>query len=69
MHTSNIKFNFIENILAEFDSDKCHSVLFCKESSAYDEKWEGPRLGFSEAVSFLGVDEAAPLNSLGMICD
>ena len=55
--------------MTEFDTDKCHSVLFCKESSAYDEKWEGPRLGYSEAVSFLGVDEAAPLNSLGMICD
>ena len=49
----------------EFGKDGCKSVLFCHESSAYDEKWEGARLGYSEAVSFLGVDEVAPLPSLG----
>ena len=54
------------------------SILFCKEPSSYDEKWEGARIGehcfiaivimllegFGEAVSFLGMDEAAPLSSL-----
>ena len=49
----------------EFGKDSCKSVLFCQESSAYDEKWEGARLGYSEAVSFLGVDDVAPLPSLG----
>ena len=49
----------------EFGSESCKSVLFCRESTAYDERWEGARLGCSEAVSFLGVDEAAPLTALG----
>ena len=49
----------------EFGKDGCKSVLFCQESSAYEEKWEGARLGYSEAVSFLGVDDVAPLPSLG----
>lgn len=40
------------------------SVIFCKESSSYDERWEGPRLGSSEAVEFLGIDESAPIKSL-----
>ena len=40
------------------------SILFCPESTAYDERWEGVKLGCSEAVSLLGVDEAAPLSSL-----
>ena len=40
-------------------------MLFCREGTAYDERWEGARLGCSEAVSFLGVDEAAPLTALG----
>lgn len=41
------------------------SVIFCKEGSSYDERWEGPRLGSSEAVEFLGIDESAPIKSLG----
>ena len=49
----------------EFSKDGMKSVIFCKESSAYDEKWEGPRLGYSEAIQFLGIEESAPLNSLG----
>ena len=49
----------------EFGSESWKSVLFCRESTAYDERWEGARLGCSEAVSFLGVDEAAPLTALG----
>ena len=49
----------------EFSKDGMKSVIFCKESSAYDEKWEGARLGYSEAVQFLGIEESAPLNSLG----
>jgi len=54
-----------DNVLViEFSNDGLKSVIFCKESSAYDEKWEGPRLGYSEAVQFLGIDEAAPLKSL-----
>jgi len=51
-------------LILEFGKDGCKSVLFCRESTAYDEKWEGARLGSSEAVSFLGVDEAAPVASL-----
>ena len=53
-------------MVLEFGKDGCKSVLFCRESTTYDEKWEGARLGYSEAVSFLGVDEAAPVASLGM---
>ena len=54
-----------DNVLVlEFEKDNHKSVLFCPEGSAYDEKWEGVKLGYSEAVSFLGVDEAAPLSSL-----
>ena len=49
----------------EFGRESWKSVLFCRESTAYDERWEGARLGCSEAVSFLGVDEAAPLTALG----
>ena len=51
--------------ILDFSSDGMKSVMFCKEGSAYDEKWEGPRLGYSEALQFLGVDESAPLKSLG----
>ena len=55
-------------VTLEFSKDGMKSVIFCKESSAYDEKWEGPRLGYSEAVEFLGIDESAPLKSLGKDC-
>lgn len=54
-----------DNVLVmEFNKDGGKCVLFCQEHSAYDEKWEGPRLGYSEAEAFLGVDEAVPLKSL-----
>jgi len=54
-----------DNILViEFTKDGMKSVIFCKEGSSYDERWEGPRLGSSEAVEFLGIDESAPIKSL-----
>jgi len=51
-------------LVMEFAKDWSKSVLFCKESTAYDEKWEGARIGYGEAVEFLGVDEASPISSL-----
>ena len=48
----------------EFTTNWSKSVLFCKENSIYDEKWEGVRIGYGEAVEFLGVDEASPISSL-----
>jgi len=51
-------------LVVEFTSETSKSILFCKEGTAYDEKWEGSRIGFREAVTFLGMDEAAPLSSL-----
>ena len=68
-------------------SETSKSILFCKEGTTYDEKWEGSRIGetcmvyywhlgpviylhalllagFREAVTFMGMDEAAPLSSL-----
>ena len=62
-----LKINDLPHLIVslEFGSESCKSVLFCRESTAYDERWEGARLGCSEAVSFLGVDEAAPLTALG----
>jgi len=51
-------------LVIEFTSESSKSILFCKEGTTYDEKWEGSRIGFREAVSFLGMDEAAPLSSL-----
>lgn len=51
-------------LVIEFTRTCSKSVLFCKEPSPYDEKWEGARIGFGEAVTWLGMDEAAPLSSL-----
>eukprot|EP00092_Neocalanus_flemingeri_P024502 GFUD01026570.1.p1 GENE.GFUD01026570.1~~GFUD01026570.1.p1 ORF type:complete len:491 (+),score=99.26 GFUD01026570.1:57-1529(+) len=51
-------------LVIEFSSNWSKSVLFCKESSPYDEKWEGAKIGYGEAVNFLGFDEASPLSSL-----
>jgi len=51
-------------LVIEFARDWSKSVLFCKESSPYDEKWEGVKIGYGEAVEFLGVDEASPIASL-----
>ena len=51
-------------LVIEFTTNWMKSVLFCKESSLYDEKWEGVRIGYGEAVEFLGVDEASPISSL-----
>ena len=51
-------------LVVEFTSESSKSILFCKEGTTYDEKWEGSRIGFREAVTFLGMDEAAPLSSL-----
>ena len=51
-------------LVIEFSKNWSKTVLFCKESSLYDEKWEGARIGYGEAVEFLGVDEASPISSL-----
>ena len=51
-------------LVIEFARNWSKSVLFCTESSPYDEKWEGAKIGYGEAVDFLGVDEASPLSSL-----
>ena len=48
----------------EFSDQTSKAVLFTRPGTAYDERWEGERLGFGEAMELLGVDEAAPLSSL-----
>ena len=50
--------------MLEFDRSTARSILFLKEGTVAEERWEGSRLGFGEAVELLGVDEAAPLQSL-----
>ena len=44
--------------------DGCQSILFAKQNSEHEEKWEGCRIGLEEAVSFFGMDESAPLPAL-----
>jgi len=51
-------------LVIEFDRTTSKSIMFCKESTVQEERWEGSRIGFGECVRFLGVDEAAPLQSL-----
>jgi len=51
-------------LVIEFSRNWSRSILFCKESTPYDEKWEGVKIGYGEAVEFLGVDEASPISSL-----
>lgn len=48
-------------LVIETSKKSCKSILFAKQNSEHEEKWEGCRIGLTEAVSFFGVDQAAPL--------
>jgi len=51
-------------LVMEFSRSCAKSYLFMKENTVYDEKWEGKRFGFTEAVDFFGVDEVFSIHHL-----
>jgi Xaa-Pro aminopeptidase len=42
-------------------------ILFCRETDATRERWDGPRVGTENASSVLGVDDAFPIDDIDEI--
>lgn len=51
-------------LVLEITKDSCRSILFMKANTKYEEKWEGPRFGFREAIDFFGVDDVLSSQTL-----